>query len=771
MVGEDLTTCVKKFRICNNEVRCSNQDQIDCPLCAKNFIYCDLYATEIKCVELKRLCLDSDQLIGCSANRTNIENECERFKLSQSNHPTTTEATTTSQDSETTADSTDPSTKQSPTSKSPPTQSTTLTPGDDLTSSTTTESSSISTATTTTEIYNSITASSTDPSTALSSTTEFSEFSSPKGPTRSTEHAPTSPSSTTEKSTFHAPHNIMDFSRLFKSDYGGFNFSDFIYKGNSKGGQLKPDSFYSKYTKGGGTGFDYSKFMGGQKKDDKTSDGQKQGASGFDFSKYMSPYMGNGGGGFDFSKYMSGFDYSKYMGQGGGQSGSQGGLQGSQGGQQGDFAKYMSSGQTNADGKPQAWGADKFNYSAYQKSGLNNKNSKGAGMYANDIKSGQKNQDKYAKGYFDYAKSGGGNQTGYDSYYSGYVSDQSNQTNYQDYSKYTNNQKQTNYQDFSKYTGQSGPKSAKMMAGNPTKGAGQQAAGGSDYSKYMKQYASGDYSKYYSKYMSGYQGGGQPNMKGAKSDDLIRMTGSRQPTKSFSSWYDYSKYLKPGGNQMPDESAHSSKKKQLKASDLPAATNLRMSQAPETKATVHKAPYIANFKSDIIRMQEDNQKRIRMQTDKELGETPNEAVKVMDMNPLNGVAQSPVQQPVRYGQQLSDPNLEREEGQSAGAPPGYHHIEMQNQAPQYQPTKIGKEPNVNVSKILPNMMTNKYNYTHYGSGVFFINFGTIVNGRNNVVGSANDIGNGNGELFIFFVRRKTTFGVRLTGAYYKIIIR
>lgn len=574
----------------------------------------------------------------------------------------------------------------------------------------------------------------------------------------------------------------MDFSKLFKSDYGGFNFSDFIYKGNSKGGQLKPGSFfdYSKYTKGnGGGGFDYSKFMGGGQKtgeNDKHSGG-KQG--GFDFSHFMAPYTGNnGGGGFDFSKYMSGFDYSKYMGasqQGGGQPGMGQPIPGQQGGKQpDDFAGYMASGKTNADGKPQAWGADNYDYSAYQKSGLNNKNSKGAGMYANDIKSGQKNQDKYAKGYFDYKKydqSGGGNKTGYDSYYAGYVSNQSNQTNNQDYSKYMANQKnnqdfskhtanQAAYQDYSKYTGgQNKQASARLMSENPAKEGNQQkTAGGYDYSKYIKQFASGagqgsgfDYSKYYAKYMGGSQGG-RPDLKGAKSNDLIRMTGSRQPTQSMTSWFDYSKYLKPGGNQLPDSSGTSTKNG-VKAKDLPV-TNLRMSQTPEAKKTFHKAPYIAHFKNDIIRMQEDNQKRIRAQTDKELGEEP---VKVMDLNPLNGMAQHPEQEAVRYEQQLQDPNLEREGGAAVGQP-GYHHIEMQNQVPQYQPTKIGKEPNVNVSKILPNMMTNKYNYTHYGSGVFFINFGTIVNGRNNVVGSANDIGNGNGEA--------SSFWKLLTGVYY-----
>ena len=54
-----------------------------------------------------------------------------------------------------------------------------------------------------------------------------------------------------------------------------------------------------------------------------------------------------------------------------------------------------------------------------------------------------------------------------------------------------------------------------------------------------------------------------------------------------------------------------------------------------------------------------------------------------------------------------------------------------------------KGNNVNVSKIIPKTMLNGYSYTHYGSGVFFINFGTIVNGHSNIMGSGNDVGNGN----------------------------
>lgn len=56
-----------------------------------------------------------------------------------------------------------------------------------------------------------------------------------------------------------------------------------------------------------------------------------------------------------------------------------------------------------------------------------------------------------------------------------------------------------------------------------------------------------------------------------------------------------------------------------------------------------------------------------------------------------------------------------------------------------------KGVNVNETKVLPSMDVKPIIYEHTGSGVFFINFGTIFAGNDNVNGHGNDYGNGNGN--------------------------
>ncbi|KAI1287056.1 Low-density lipoprotein receptor-related protein 2 [Halotydeus destructor] len=66
-----------------------------------------------------------------------------------------------------------------------------------------------------------------------------------------------------------------------------------------------------------------------------------------------------------------------------------------------------------------------------------------------------------------------------------------------------------------------------------------------------------------------------------------------------------------------------------------------------------------------------------------------------------------------------------------------------NQSEQFE--KNEPSVNVNETKVLPSVETKNISYRHYGSGVFFINFGNIFNGDDNVNGHGNDYGNGNGN--------------------------
>lgn len=53
--------------------------------------------------------------------------------------------------------------------------------------------------------------------------------------------------------------------------------------------------------------------------------------------------------------------------------------------------------------------------------------------------------------------------------------------------------------------------------------------------------------------------------------------------------------------------------------------------------------------------------------------------------------------------------------------------------------------NVKATKLIPSTDFKPIAYSHTGSGYFFINFGNIVTGENNVNGPGNDLGNGNGN--------------------------
>ena len=59
----------------------------------------------------------------------------------------------------------------------------------------------------------------------------------------------------------------------------------------------------------------------------------------------------------------------------------------------------------------------------------------------------------------------------------------------------------------------------------------------------------------------------------------------------------------------------------------------------------------------------------------------------------------------------------------------------------------GNETGVNVhaAKLMPRYDYKPIAYSHTGSGFFFINFGTIIDGNENVHGAGNDLGNGNGN--------------------------
>ena len=720
LVGEDYTQCIKKFKICNHQVKCSNEDQIECPLCDKSFIYCDLYLNNDKCVSLKKICIENtndDEQLKCASNQTEIANVCNKFRLSQPNRPTTIESITTSESTSTKNESI-----SSTTTKLELTTNSSL----DNLIGTTTETANFKLSTyedeipstidqdeqneqTTTQTYNSMkTESSTSYSFNL--TTESNQKSTTTTSDQSIQTTTLKPSTTKKRS--YVPKNILDYSRMFKSDYGGFNFSNYIYKGDSKGKSGK---------------FDYHSFMNsGQKSDDKNSTKN----SFFDFSKFM-PGSSEGGGGFDYSKYMggkkegkkdqqsAGFDYSQYTANQG------------QSNQTGDYnsyyAKYMGNGQTKDDKQKGEWGQTNYDYSRYKASGLNSQKTKGGSSYQNDVKSGQKNQVKYAKkSYYDYSqftdnkksnetKQGQGN---YDSYYSSYMNQNKQDDSNAKSDKTKTQQSAGGAFDYSKYM--------KQYASGASGGAA--SAGGFDYSQYMKGgqgESSGGYYDY-SKYMSGHQGGQQP--KGSKSDDLINLTGSKQPTKSFTSYFDYSKWLKPNGNQLDDTKTNPlPKQREAKNLSLKKMNRLKLDDKLDSK-TFHKASYIKNFKEEIIKMQEDNQDQIKKRQDLSLNEgKPQIANQLNEPITTNQLGSS-----IESEQQLTDPNLEKEQFEKQG----YHHIEMQNQEPQYRPTKMNnKEPSVNVSKILPNAISNKYNYTHYGSGVFFINFGTIINGNNNIHGS------------------------------------
>lgn len=53
--------------------------------------------------------------------------------------------------------------------------------------------------------------------------------------------------------------------------------------------------------------------------------------------------------------------------------------------------------------------------------------------------------------------------------------------------------------------------------------------------------------------------------------------------------------------------------------------------------------------------------------------------------------------------------------------------------------------NVKATKLIPSRDFKPITYSHEGSGYFFINFGNIIHGNENVNGPGNDLGNGNGN--------------------------
>lgn len=64
-----------------------------------------------------------------------------------------------------------------------------------------------------------------------------------------------------------------------------------------------------------------------------------------------------------------------------------------------------------------------------------------------------------------------------------------------------------------------------------------------------------------------------------------------------------------------------------------------------------------------------------------------------------------------------------------------------------KPTSKDNDTRVNVkaTKLIPSSNNRPISYSHTGSGYFFINFGNIINGNENVNGQGNDYGNGNGN--------------------------
>lgn len=667
-----------------------------------------------KCVRLKEICFNLDKQINCSANQTMIKDKCDLFRLSKPNTPTTFATQQTTSFETTVAQET-----QKTSTKSTPTQTSADESGTEETSKdttntlliTSTKSSSTINETishdhlfTTTQVFDSTTQSSTsapftettitDSSDHFTISTKFHTSESSISSSVSTRPSVTKSTTTTTTKKphkfFNKPKGIIDYSRFFKHDYGTFNFTKFLYKFDKKKGNSSSQFYdYSKFLSGGngGNGFNYSQYMNGMFDYSKfMGNNQQSNSSNNDpddvnkngYSKFMSQFTGNG----------TGFDYSKYMG---------------------------GNGQKKNGEQTKDWGSDKYDYSKYKASGMKSSNSSGSNFYKNDIKSGQQNQDKYAKGNYDYSKYAGGANGG-----------------------------------------QTGQQSLNLKSANnldKTK-ENQKEMGAFDYSKYLKQYTSSktgsnfDYTKYmkgqgqffdYSKYANGYQGGGKPN---TENSNLIKLTGSRQPTKSFSSWFDYSKYLKPGGHQETDANDENLGKK---AKNLDVTKNLNLKQS-KPKENFHKASYLNDFTDKIGKFNEERVKQIEKES--ELNGDKNE-IESVDTSLMNTLDSSKENNHLNNEPTLMEKGSENELNQlqtNQAKSENYHHIEMQKQVPQYR--KFNKEPSVNVSKIIPNMMTNRYNYTHYGSGVFFINFGTIVNGNNNINGDGNDVGNGNGNHFL-----------------------
>jgi hypothetical protein len=298
--------------------------------------------------------------------------------------------------------------------------------------------------------------------------------------------------------------------------------------------------------------------------------------------------------------------------------------------------------------------------------------------------------------------------------------------------------KKFDYSNFMGGQSKGGKAEASDVNGDKSKGSGSPF----DYSKYMKSSGSGSFD--YSKFMGGQSKGGNPEAKG---DTSKGSAGSGSP-------FDYSKYMKSSGSGSFDYSTYMSGKPPKTAKSKSAV-----------KRNFHKADYLKFYEDNSDK----NKQKMagKSQADptgdssvdfvpidhrSEISSNKSEIVPFAADSSTDRTEVITESNAIENGS-ISSPHNSTDfwsnDASSTEEPIPVLNIKGQvppNRWPAHSvPSKVpdGKGNKVNVSKIIPNTMLNGYSYTHYGSGVFFINFGTIVNGNSNVMGNGNDVGNGN----------------------------
>lgn len=250
-------------------------------------------------------------------------------------------------------------------------------------------------------------------------------------------------------------------------------------------------------------------------------------------------------------------------------------------------------------------------------------------------------------------------------------------------------------------------------------------------------------------------------MKGASQDDqssVSSSSGAGQATGGAP--FDYSKYMKSSGSGSFDYSTYMSGKPPKPAKNDKQANDhklyhkadyLKFYEDNSDKRDGNQSKLSSNSSIDYVPIDHRSQNVTKKSHSKVVSFSGDSAEHGPDNSTWatdqfdndNAVDGSTLNETSASSGSVSNVDANKETHQTR---PDLHIDIPKNRWPAHtNPSQIphGKGNKVNVSKIIPKTMLNGYSYTHYGSGVFFINFGTIVNGNSNIMGSGNDVGNGN----------------------------